>query len=574
MRSIAKQEGVDITTLEGSGIHGRVTKKDILAHLAQRQPAPAAAAAPRAAAPSGKLDTGFHVSAYPPSENVAIEPMSKIRQITAAHMRYSKDTAAHVTTVFHIDMSKVHAARERAKARFAKDDGTKLTYMPFIFKATCAALKAHPKLNAAIDGTNVVFKKDINLGMAVALDWGLIVPVIKHADQLNLLGLAKAANDLADRARAKKLEPEEVQGGTFTITNPGVFGSLFGTPIINQPQVAILGIGAMEKRPVVMRTPTATTRSRSADGVLRHHLRPPPGGRRRRRSLHEPRQEVAHRGHLERIGPVSLSPGAYDSRMPEAVISSAVCPECEGRGWVVEEDGRSGAARPCECQNAAASAPARGGGSAAALPGCRLANFNVNVKGAKEQLVRARALAARYVERFLGPDGRLRETGLVFIGPPGAGKTHLAVGVLHELVERYAVAGAFVDFTSLIHQIQLTFDPQSQESKAGGARAGRPGRAPGARRARVRRSRRPGSPTSCIWCSTRATPRGVCRPCSPPIAACSASLRQAFARPRRRQRRRCRDPLRRAHSRSAALAPLRDGAAGDHRDRSTFAKRC
>jgi len=252
VRTIAKAEGVDITTLEGTGIHGRVTKRDILAHLEQRQRAPAAAAGPRAAPPAGKLDTGFHVPAYQPGENVVIEPMSKIRRITAAHMRYSKDTAAHVTTVFHIDMAKVHAARERVKQRFLAEVGTKLTYMPFIFKAVCAALKAHPKLNASIDGTNVVFKKDINLGIAVALDWGLIVPVIKHADQLNLVGLAKAANDLAERARAKKLKPEEVQGGTFTITNPGVFGSLFGMPIINQPQVAILGIGTVEKRPVVV----------------------------------------------------------------------------------------------------------------------------------------------------------------------------------------------------------------------------------------------------------------------------------------------------------------------------------
>jgi 2-oxoglutarate dehydrogenase E2 component (dihydrolipoamide succinyltransferase) len=253
VRSIAKAEGVDISTLEGTGIHGRVTKKDILAHLEQRKEAPAAVpAAPRAPAPAGKLDTGFYVPAYQPGENVVIEPMSKIRRITAAHMRYSKDTAAHVSTVFHIDMAKVHAARERVKQRFLAEVGTKLTYMPFIFKAVCAALKAHPKLNASIDGTNIVYKKDINLGIAVALDWGLIVPVIKHADQLNLVGLAKAANDLAERARAKKLKPEEVQGGTFTITNPGVFGSLFGMPIINQPQVAILGIGTVEKRPVVV----------------------------------------------------------------------------------------------------------------------------------------------------------------------------------------------------------------------------------------------------------------------------------------------------------------------------------
>jgi len=260
VRSIAKAEGIDIAQLQGSGVHGRVTKTDILGYLDDRKsgkvaasaaPATPSPAAAGASAPA-KAASGFHVPAYYPSENVVIEPMSKMRQVTAAHMRYSKDTSAHVTTVFHMDMSKVHAARERSKAGFLKANGTKLSYMPFIFKAVCAALKANPKLNAAIDGTNVVFKKDINLGMAVALDWGLIVPVIKNADTMNLLGLAKTANDLAERARAKKLKPEEAQGGTFTVTNPGVFGSLFGTPIINQPQVAILGIGAVEKRPVVV----------------------------------------------------------------------------------------------------------------------------------------------------------------------------------------------------------------------------------------------------------------------------------------------------------------------------------
>ncbi|MEO8505798.1 MAG: dihydrolipoamide acetyltransferase family protein [Acidobacteriota bacterium] len=281
VRTIAAAESVDITQLSGSGLHGRVTKDDILGFVAQRgltpaapavavavtqavpavavtAPAVGAPAAPRQApvsAPSpagGKVESGFRVAAYTPSENVVIEPMSRMRQITAAHMRYSKDTSAHVTTVFHMDMSKVHAARERSKVGFLKANSTKLSYMPFIFKAVAEGLKTNPKLNAAIDGTNVVFKKDINLGMAVALDWGLLVPVIRNADTLNLVGLAKAANDLADRARTKKLKPEEAQGGTFTITNPGVFGSLFGTPIINQPQVAILGIGAVEKRPVVV----------------------------------------------------------------------------------------------------------------------------------------------------------------------------------------------------------------------------------------------------------------------------------------------------------------------------------
>jgi 2-oxoglutarate dehydrogenase E2 component (dihydrolipoamide succinyltransferase) len=254
VRSIAAKENVDITRLQGSGIHGRVTKTDILTHLEQRSSAPPAAVPPPpAAAPAAsKVATGFHVAAYTPSENVVIEPMSKIRQITAAHMRYSKDTSAHVTTVFEMDFSKVHRAREKSKNKFFKANDTKLSYMPFIFKAVATGLKLNPKVNAAIDGTNVVFKKDINIGMAVALDWGLIVPVIKKADELNLIGLAKTANDLADRARIKKLKPEEATGGTFTITNPGVFGSLFGTPIINQPQVAILGIGAIQKRAVVI----------------------------------------------------------------------------------------------------------------------------------------------------------------------------------------------------------------------------------------------------------------------------------------------------------------------------------
>jgi pyruvate dehydrogenase E2 component (dihydrolipoamide acetyltransferase) len=286
VRSIAAKEGVNLEDVQGTGAQGRVTKDDIMAYLEKRKAAPAAAPAapaptpaaapaaqpqpapapapaptpapapaPAAAPPAGQRPAppGFHVPAYGAGENVEIEPMSKIRQITAAHMVYSKATSAHVTTVFHIDFSRVHKARNRAKDGFFKKEGTKLTYMPFIFKAVATALKAHKTVNASIDGTNIVYKKDINIGIAVDMPGkGLIVPVIKNADQLSLVGLAKTANDLAERARAKKLKPEEVQGGTFTITNPGVFGSLFGTPVINQPQVAILGIGAIEKRPIVV----------------------------------------------------------------------------------------------------------------------------------------------------------------------------------------------------------------------------------------------------------------------------------------------------------------------------------
>ncbi|HTG36052.1 MAG TPA: dihydrolipoamide acetyltransferase family protein [Thermoanaerobaculia bacterium] len=280
VRNIASKEGVNLADVQGTGAHGRVTKDDILGHLEQRKTAPAAAPAPAAAqaqpaaapapapaatpapapaaaapAPSGQrpLPAGFHVAAYAEGDNVEIEPMSKMRQITAAHMVYSKATSAHVTTLFHIDMSKVNKARLRARDGFFKKEGTKLTFMPFIFKAVATALKAHRSVNASVDGTNIVYKKDINIGMAVDMPGrGLIVPVIKKADQLSLVGLAKAANDLADRARGKKLKPEEAQGGTFTVTNPGVFGSLFGTPVINQPQVAILGVGAIEKRPIVV----------------------------------------------------------------------------------------------------------------------------------------------------------------------------------------------------------------------------------------------------------------------------------------------------------------------------------
>ncbi|HEY3569306.1 MAG TPA: 2-oxoglutarate dehydrogenase, E2 component, dihydrolipoamide succinyltransferase [Thermoanaerobaculia bacterium] len=272
VRSIAAKEGVNLEEVQGTGAQGRVTKEDILGYLEQRQapapaaaspapaprpaaPAPAPAPAPAAAPPAGQrpLPAGFHVPAYTEGENVEIEPMSKIRQITAAHMTYSKATSAHVTTLFHIDMSKVRKARDRAKDGFFRKEGTKLTYMPFIFKAVATALKAHKNVNASIDGTNIVYKKDINIGMAVDIPGrGLLVPVIKKADQLSLVGLAKAANDLADRARGKKLRPDETQQGTFTVTNPGVFGSLFGTPVINQPQVAILGVGAIEKRPIVV----------------------------------------------------------------------------------------------------------------------------------------------------------------------------------------------------------------------------------------------------------------------------------------------------------------------------------
>ena len=190
--------------------------------------------------------------AIPATDRDEIVAMTKIRRITAENMILSKRTSAHVTTVFQVDYTNIAKIRAKHKDAFLEKNGVKLTYLPFIFRAAIQALRQYRQLNASIDGDNIVYHRDIHLGMAVALDWGLIVPVIKNADEKSILGLARASQDLAERARTKRLKPEEIQGGTFTVTNPGVFGSLFGTPIIPQPQVAILGVGTIEKRPVVV----------------------------------------------------------------------------------------------------------------------------------------------------------------------------------------------------------------------------------------------------------------------------------------------------------------------------------
>jgi 2-oxoglutarate dehydrogenase E2 component (dihydrolipoamide succinyltransferase) len=181
-----------------------------------------------------------------------VEPMSKMRALISEHMVASRRTSAHVTSFFEIDFTRVARIRATPRAEFEASTGQKLTYMPFIIKAVVDGLRKFPVVNASVAGTDVIYRKQINVGIAVALDWGLIVPVIKNADDLSLSGLTRSLNDLAARARAKKLSPAEVQNGTFTITNPGVFGSLMGTPIINQPQVAIMGVGAIEKRPKVI----------------------------------------------------------------------------------------------------------------------------------------------------------------------------------------------------------------------------------------------------------------------------------------------------------------------------------
>jgi 2-oxoglutarate dehydrogenase E2 component (dihydrolipoamide succinyltransferase) len=250
VRKIAQEHGVDIARLEGTGLSGRVTKNDILSFIESGAPA-VAGAAPTASPAVREVPTPSTVK---PAEGDRVEQMTVMRKKISEHMVQSRRTSAHVTTVYEIDMTRIAKIREQHKDSFAERTGTKLTYMPFIFQAVNNALRKFPIFNAQVSGDQIIYKRDINLGMAVALDAGLIVPVIKRADDLSISGLARAANDLADRARTKQLKPDEVGGGTFTITNPGVFGGLFGTPIINQPQLAILGVGKIEKRTKVLTT--------------------------------------------------------------------------------------------------------------------------------------------------------------------------------------------------------------------------------------------------------------------------------------------------------------------------------
>jgi len=248
VRKIAAEHGLNIASLQGSGVAGRVTKRDILGFIESGAPMPAAAPGVRSGGPSG----GPALPVPEPWAGDVVEPMSKMRALISEHMVASRHTSAHVSSFIEIDFTRVARIRAKKRAEFDAATGQKLTYMPFIIKAITQGLQAFPVMNSSVAGTNVIYRKQINIGVAVALDWGLIVPVIKRADDLSLSGIARALNDLAARARAKKLSPEEVQEGTFTITNPGVFGSLMGTPIINQPQVAILGVGAIEKRPKVL----------------------------------------------------------------------------------------------------------------------------------------------------------------------------------------------------------------------------------------------------------------------------------------------------------------------------------
>src|SRR6266480_2346484 len=274
VRRMAKEHRIDLSTIEGTGAGGRISKQDIEAVIAS-------AGAPAVAAPGYSAPTPATSSrtAPPPSPaaapgvsggqvhvaretavarekmyfgNYEVQPMSTMRQRIAEHMVASKRVSAHVYSVDEIDMTKVAALRAKSKDEFEKRYETKLTFMPFFVKAAVAGLRAFPTLNASLDGINVILHKEINVGIAVALDWGLLVPVVKNADEKNILGIQRNMNDLAERARSKKLKPEEVQESTFSITNPGVFGGLFGLPVISQPNVGILGLGAIEKRPVVI----------------------------------------------------------------------------------------------------------------------------------------------------------------------------------------------------------------------------------------------------------------------------------------------------------------------------------
>jgi pyruvate dehydrogenase E2 component (dihydrolipoamide acetyltransferase) len=268
VRRMARENNVDLSQLSGTGAGGRISKHDILAAIQSGGAAsggsrPSAAAAAPARTPSAPPPAAGGTAASAALETAVprekmyfghyeVQPMSVMRQRIAEHMVLSKRVSPHVYSVDEVNVSAIAALRSKMKDKFEQSSGTKLTFMPFFVRAAVEGLRAFPTVNSSVDGTNVVLHKECNIGIAVALDWGLIVPVIKNAEEKNFLGIARAMNDLAERARAKKLKPEEVAESTFSITNPGVFGGLFGLPVINQPNVAILGLGTIEKRPVVV----------------------------------------------------------------------------------------------------------------------------------------------------------------------------------------------------------------------------------------------------------------------------------------------------------------------------------
>ncbi|HEY6905419.1 MAG TPA: 2-oxoglutarate dehydrogenase, E2 component, dihydrolipoamide succinyltransferase [Candidatus Acidoferrales bacterium] len=281
VRRIARENHIDLTEVPGTGAGGRVSKRDILA-AAERGATATTAPPPAPAGASSRpaLELGV------PRERIyfghyEVQPMSNMRQKIAEHMVLSKRVSPHVYSVEEADVTGIAKLRANAKEKFEKESGTKLTFMPFFIRAAVEGLRAFPTVNSSVDGTNIVLHKECNIGIAVALDWGLIVPVIKNAEEKNFFGLARAVTDLAERARSKRLKPEEVTESTFSITNPGVFGGLFGLPVINQPNVAILGLGTIEKRPVVIddaiaiRSMVYLTLSydhRAVDGAVAHQF--------------------------------------------------------------------------------------------------------------------------------------------------------------------------------------------------------------------------------------------------------------------------------------------------------------
>jgi len=251
VRKIAKDNNVDLSQVAGTGSAGRITKTDILGHLEKPSAAPTQVSAARPGAPSAGAAPAAKAAA-PAALPGELVPMTKMRSIIAKRMVESKQTSPHVHTVFKVDMTRIVKLREKEKSKYEQRNGVKLTYMPFIMRAAVMALRKHPIVNGAVEGDAIRYNKNINIGIAVALDWGLIVPVIKQAEEKNFLGVARAIVDVAERARGKKLAPDEISGGTFTLTNSGIFGEQFGTPIINQPQAAILGIGGLNKEAEVL----------------------------------------------------------------------------------------------------------------------------------------------------------------------------------------------------------------------------------------------------------------------------------------------------------------------------------
>ena len=275
VRKMARENNVDLSQVKGTGAGGRITKQDLEGFLdARSAPAPLQAAPPPPPPPPAPAPVAVQApppqapplprpQAAPPAvqehahfrgeaPGARVEPMSTMRQKIAEHMVFSNRTSVHVTTVHKVDMTRIAKMRDRVKGEFQARHGFSLTFLPFVVRATTAALQAFPLLNSSIDGTNIIFHRDINIGIAVALENGLIVPVIRNADEKNVVGLQRSISDLASRARSRQLRPDEVQAGTFSVTNFGSFGSIFATPVINQPQVAILGVGAVEKVPVVL----------------------------------------------------------------------------------------------------------------------------------------------------------------------------------------------------------------------------------------------------------------------------------------------------------------------------------